>query len=144
MPKASVHEDDFPMLGENEIRLSRKVGNMEPESVSARTGYFPHQEFRFCIFTVDERHSLAALGPRKGIHFSLAVLIFANGTPRANHAQRSMTRILWKNYTLAGSECKLNYSLFHRLGREACKQRMSAVMRMAEKGDYSVLAAQRR
>jgi len=64
MPKAAVDEDDLLLLGENDIRLSRKVRNVEPESVSKRTSYFPHQEFRFRILTVDERHSLAALGPR--------------------------------------------------------------------------------
>src|SRR6266403_4542516 len=68
MPKAPMHENDFPLLGENDIRLSRKVGNVEPESVSARPGYFPHQELRFCVFIVDERHPLAALSPRKCVH----------------------------------------------------------------------------
>src|SRR5713101_6690061 len=28
MPKADVHENDLPLLGENDIRLSRKVGNV--------------------------------------------------------------------------------------------------------------------
>jgi hypothetical protein len=68
MPKAAMHEDDLSLFGENDIGLSRKVGNVEPEFISARPGYFPHQKFRFCVFAVDERHALAALSPRKRIH----------------------------------------------------------------------------
>ncbi len=74
---------DLPQFWENDIRLSRKVGNVEPELVSAGPGYFPHQKFRFCVFTVNERHALAALSPRKRVHFLLrAILVFADGTPR--------------------------------------------------------------
>jgi hypothetical protein len=69
MPETAMHEDDLPLLGENDIRLSRKVRNVEPESVPARTSYFPHLEFRFRILTVDERHSLTALSPRQRVHF---------------------------------------------------------------------------
>jgi hypothetical protein len=68
MPKATVNEDNLLLLRESDIGLSRKVGNVEPESVSGRASYFPHQEFRFRIFAADERHPLAALGPRKRIH----------------------------------------------------------------------------
>jgi hypothetical protein len=68
MPKATVNEDNLPLLGESDIGLSWKVWHVELESVSARASYFPHQEFRFRIFAVDERHPLAALGPRKRIH----------------------------------------------------------------------------
>jgi len=70
-PKASVQKDDLSLLGEKNIWLSRKVGNVEPEFVSAGPGYFPHQEFRFCVFATDERHPLAALRPRERIHFPL-------------------------------------------------------------------------
>jgi hypothetical protein len=57
------------VLWENDIRLSRKVGNVEPEFETAQAGYLPHQKFRFRIFTADEGHALAALDPRKRIHY---------------------------------------------------------------------------
>jgi hypothetical protein len=114
VPKAAVHKDDLSLLGENDIWLSRKVGNVEPEFVSAGPGYFPHQKFRFCVFAANERHPLAALGPRERIHFPLrAILFFADGTPHQADVQQSP---LWKSYTFRSVSSKLNYSLFHRPG----------------------------
>jgi len=69
VPEATVNEDNLPVLGENKVGLSRKTGNVESESVSARMDDFPHQEFWFCILAADERHPLAALEPSKRIHW---------------------------------------------------------------------------
>lgn len=35
MPEATVNENDFPPFGEDDVRLSGKVGSVEPESVTA-------------------------------------------------------------------------------------------------------------
>jgi hypothetical protein len=35
MPKATVNEDYLPPFGEDDVRLSGKVGSVEPESVTA-------------------------------------------------------------------------------------------------------------
>jgi hypothetical protein len=116
MPKAAVDEDDLLLLGENDIRLSRKVRNVEPESVSARTSYFPHQEFRFRILTVDERHSLAALGPRQCVHFlRRAISYFGGWYPTLSRRTTPTAFHLVEKLHHEALDSKINYSLFHRL-----------------------------
>lgn len=68
MPETTVNENDLPSSRENDVWLSGKVGNVEPESVSAGAGDFSHQEFRFCVLAADERHSFTALKPRQRVH----------------------------------------------------------------------------
>jgi len=113
MPKATMNEDHLPLSGENEVGLSGKVGNVEPEFIAARTRDFSHQEFRFCVLAADERHPLAALKPRKRIHDRTIRIGFADGTAW-HHCWQPTIVCLWKNYTTAAKFSKKNYSLFHR------------------------------
>jgi hypothetical protein len=68
MPEAAVNENDLPSFNEDDVRLSGKIGSVEPESVAACPCDFSDQEFRFRIFAADERHALATLSPRQRIH----------------------------------------------------------------------------
>ena len=70
VPETTMDEDDLPQLGEDNVWFSRKSGNVGPEFETARTSYFPHQEFRFGVLGANERHALTSFAARKGIHVS--------------------------------------------------------------------------
>jgi len=68
VPVTTVNENNLSEFREYEVGFARKVGIVLSKSVSAWTGHFPYEEFRFRIPTVDERHSLAAFSPRQRVH----------------------------------------------------------------------------
>lgn len=64
MPETAVYEYHLPSFGKNEVRLSGKIGSVEPEFVTACPCDPPDQEFRFRILATDKRHALTTLSAR--------------------------------------------------------------------------------
>jgi hypothetical protein len=108
VPVAAVNEDDLPEFWEYQVGFARKIGDVQSESVSARTSYSPHEEFRFSILTPDKRHSLAALGSRKRVHARGPIdVISGNCSPTT-----SRSGALWKSYTAAVRDARKIIRLF--------------------------------
>jgi hypothetical protein len=56
VPKASVYKNDLATGREHQIRLARKVGNMQSIAIPEGVGHLAHCEFGFRILGTDSRH----------------------------------------------------------------------------------------
>ncbi len=61
MPKAAVHEDDSPILGEYQIRASRQVTLMQSVAKSKSEQSLSYQTLRFGVLAPNAGHAVAAL-----------------------------------------------------------------------------------
>lgn len=68
MPIATVDENDFSKSRKNEVRPAGQTGSVQPETVAARSGYSPDEQFGFCVLGANEGHSLASLGSSERVH----------------------------------------------------------------------------
>jgi hypothetical protein len=56
MPKASMDKDQLTAIFENDIRLSGKILNVQPITISESVKGLTHPEFRLCILAPDLLH----------------------------------------------------------------------------------------
>ncbi len=61
VPETSMNEYHFASCGENQVRGSRKVSPVQPETIAEPVYEAPHCHFRFGVFTADCSHVLAAI-----------------------------------------------------------------------------------
>jgi hypothetical protein len=56
MPEAAMDENHELVPGQNQVRPSRKIAPMKPESKAHRMQQLPHSQFRLCVRRPDSRH----------------------------------------------------------------------------------------
>src|SRR5256885_11304155 len=96
MPVAAVNKDDLPERRENKVRLTRKIGLMQPKRDLERTRNSPHEKFGPGVLRLNQRHPFAALDPGQGVHYVSAL---ARMVPNKESAQtRKRKAKLWKIY----------------------------------------------
>lgn len=60
MPETSMHEDGDTVFGKDNVRLTRKVPDMQAKAEAARKKQLPQYNFRLCVLTPDRTHIPAA------------------------------------------------------------------------------------
>jgi|TARA_R110000744_G_scaffold380567_3_gene503096 hypothetical protein len=61
VPEAPVNEDDGAVLRENDVRLSRQAGRMQPKAKASPVEKATKKNFEFSVFAPDSGHVPAAV-----------------------------------------------------------------------------------
>jgi len=68
MPETSVHEDDSVPFGQDNVRMPRQLGIMQPISEAKSMQMMTHEHLRFRVLRADATHRVTALLWRNLVH----------------------------------------------------------------------------
>jgi len=69
MPKAAVDKYTYTCSGHHNVRATRKIFSVKPETVTFRMQVSPHNYFWFCVSSLDSTHHARSSGFVHDVHF---------------------------------------------------------------------------